>query len=285
MTFGEKLKKLRVEQHLTQEQIAEYVGISRRAYISYEQNNARPRKYETFQKLAQILKCDVRYLSDEKNFISSVESSFIETMATVLISAFAPFPVRAISQVANAYSQKTAPTNSSNSDYSESVNQVNKFLSLQQEKLNQFRAMSLGIIASTAAERNSSFLQIPLQRLETFGDKPEACAKLSSESLSSWWFIFWTEISQIEERFRIAPKDRASMLMARLITMEPDSRRKTSIVVDDSSLADELQKLYKANSFRGNLTVILVDCAQVKIVRENLISTYSNLPEQIFMLT
>ena len=74
------------------------------------------------------------------------------------------------------------------------------------------------------------------------------------------------------------------MLMGRLVTMEPDSRRKLSIVVDDADIAEELRKMKGVNSFRGNLTVILIDKKRVKIIKENVISTYENIGDGFLMI-
>ena len=151
---------------------------------------------------------------------------------------------------------------------------MNKLLALQEERLNQFRATALGIIATAAAEKGISFQQMPVQRLETTGDKPEACAKLFEQNLSEWWFLFWTKVPQLEENAFMTARDRASMLMGRLVTMEPDPKRKTSIVVDDRELAGELKKMYGSNSYRGNLTVVLIDRKDVRISHEDVISLY-----------
>ena len=56
--------------------------------------------------------------------------------------------------------------------------------------------------------------------------------------------------------------------------MEPDPKRKTSIVVDDRELAGELKKMYGSNSYRGNLTVVLIDRKDVRISHEDVISLY-----------
>lgn len=59
ITFGKKLKALRINQGLTQEEMASKLGISRRAYIPYEQDKTRPRNKETYRKIADILNYDV----------------------------------------------------------------------------------------------------------------------------------------------------------------------------------------------------------------------------------
>ena len=275
---------LRTRQELTQEQVAEYVGISRRAYISYEQSNARPRKTETFQKLSEILNCDVEYLKDEKNFASAIESGFMDTMATVLVSALAPFPVRVATQAANLYAKKALSEKSSNKKHLEPTNQLNRLLTLQEETLSQFKAIALGIIAETAAEKGISFQQTAIQNLKTAGDKPDACALLLNQPLSQWWFIFWTQVPQLEDTALMTARDRAAMLMGRLVTMEPDSRRKISIVVDDADIAKELRKMKGANSFRGNLTVILINKKAVRIINENVISAYENVCDEFLIM-
>ena len=78
-------------------------------------------------------------------------------------------------------------------------------------------------------------------------------------------------------------RDRASMLMGRLVTMEPDPKRKTSIVVDDRELAGELKKMYGANSYRGNLTAILIDQKEVEISHEDVISLYEIDRDDLFV--
>ncbi len=71
MTFGEKCKKYRTEQKLTQEEVAAAVGISRRTYINYETGNKLPRNAKTVDQLAaffgvtpeELLLQEERYLS------------------------------------------------------------------------------------------------------------------------------------------------------------------------------------------------------------------------------
>ncbi len=77
MTFGDKVKAARIKLNLTQEEAAERIGISRRAYISYEQDQARPRGVEKYKKLAKTLEIDINYiLTDDEYFIASAEEEF-----------------------------------------------------------------------------------------------------------------------------------------------------------------------------------------------------------------
>lgn len=77
MKFGEKLKKLRTEKKLTQDEISAAIGTSRRTYISYEQEGRYPRKREVYAKLAETLGCDVNYLMTEgEEFITNVGEQY-----------------------------------------------------------------------------------------------------------------------------------------------------------------------------------------------------------------
>ena len=65
MTFGEKVKKARKELGLTQTELGEMIGVSRRAVTAYETDVALPRTKGTYYKLAEALKVDVNYLLTE----------------------------------------------------------------------------------------------------------------------------------------------------------------------------------------------------------------------------
>ncbi len=71
MKFGEKLKALRAERRVSQEEAARAAGISRRAYGSYEQEGVYPRNREIYVKLAALFGCDVNYLlTEDEDFVS-----------------------------------------------------------------------------------------------------------------------------------------------------------------------------------------------------------------------
>lgn len=77
MKFGEKLKKLRTEKGLKQAEVAATVGVSRRTYISYEQEGRYPRKCDVYAKLAETLNCDVNYLmSENEELITGVSEQY-----------------------------------------------------------------------------------------------------------------------------------------------------------------------------------------------------------------
>ncbi len=65
MSFGEKLKTVRLSLNLSQSELAEKTGISERSLYTYEQTNTMPRS-GNIRKLADALNVSVSYLLDEE---------------------------------------------------------------------------------------------------------------------------------------------------------------------------------------------------------------------------
>ena len=62
--FGEKVKAERERLGLSQEELANYLGITRRAVVSYETSGAIPRE-KTLRKISETLGVTMRYLTDD----------------------------------------------------------------------------------------------------------------------------------------------------------------------------------------------------------------------------
>lgn len=65
MTFGEKLKTVRLSLNLSQSELSEKTGISERSLYTYEQTGILPRS-NNLRKLAEALNISVSYLLDEE---------------------------------------------------------------------------------------------------------------------------------------------------------------------------------------------------------------------------
>ena len=65
MTFSDKIKRAREVAKLTQQELADSIGVSKRTIASYESQGAVPRR-STLAKLAAALKVSVKYLSDDE---------------------------------------------------------------------------------------------------------------------------------------------------------------------------------------------------------------------------
>ena len=76
MTFGEKLKELRIRKGWTQAELAHNIGKQRRAIIRYESGESYPRR-EDYRRLAELLDVDVNYLlTEDEEFMSGVREQY-----------------------------------------------------------------------------------------------------------------------------------------------------------------------------------------------------------------
>ncbi len=65
MNFSEKVYEQRKARHLTQQELADAIGVSKRAVAAYENENVLPRA-RTMRKLANVLMVSYEYLSNEE---------------------------------------------------------------------------------------------------------------------------------------------------------------------------------------------------------------------------
>jgi len=75
MTFGEKVLNKRLSLNLSQNELAEQIGVSSRSIHSYEQEGVLPRT-AILKKLAAALNVSIAYMMDEEE--SAVDEAFIE---------------------------------------------------------------------------------------------------------------------------------------------------------------------------------------------------------------
>lgn len=77
MTFGEKLKKYRIEAGMTQQELAHKANISTNTIMNYESGRTYPKKRETYVQLAEILGVNADHLHNENDeFLSDVTAAY-----------------------------------------------------------------------------------------------------------------------------------------------------------------------------------------------------------------
>lgn len=70
MTFGEKLRELRLQNGISQTELGKEIGVDLRTIRSWEVEGRCPRKQVIYQKLAESLGCEMEYLlTDKEDFI------------------------------------------------------------------------------------------------------------------------------------------------------------------------------------------------------------------------
>ena len=99
MTFGEKVRSLRKEKKMSQQELASMVGVSYRTIRSWEVEGRFPKQNVLYQKLADALQCDVSYLmSENEAFITEASEQFGNRGA------------RQAQQISVSYTHLTLPT-------------------------------------------------------------------------------------------------------------------------------------------------------------------------------
>lgn len=77
MTFGKKFKAEREKRNLTQQEVADALGINRRMITRYENDISFPRTKEAYRKIADYFEVDVNYLlTDDESFVVSATEQY-----------------------------------------------------------------------------------------------------------------------------------------------------------------------------------------------------------------
>ena len=65
MTFGNKLKQIRIGSHLTQEQMADIIGVERKTIARYENDESVPRSAKTYERLAEHFNSSIDFWKND----------------------------------------------------------------------------------------------------------------------------------------------------------------------------------------------------------------------------
>lgn len=95
MTMGERIYQLRKQQHMTQAELAQRLGIGRSAVLKYEKGEVQNIPYDTIKKMATIfgvtptyLQCfeqwDEEQLSDEVGLIERIQAKWGKGMVFLM---------------------------------------------------------------------------------------------------------------------------------------------------------------------------------------------------------
>ena len=77
MTFAEKLRDLRNQNGISQTQLAKEVGVTLRTIRGWEIEGRFPRNHALYEKLAEVLGCEVSYLmTDKEDFILKASDQY-----------------------------------------------------------------------------------------------------------------------------------------------------------------------------------------------------------------
>ena len=270
MEFGEKLKKLRKAKGLTQKQVAKELGFTDRAYASYEQDNIRPRKRETYDKLAEVLGCDVNYL-----LVEDSPHDYRLGYGLIALGALMMGPPAWVTLAAGTVVGATYKGNKATKVSVPGDSETTKMLELFRKKQDLFQATAMGIIVKALTAKNIVFRIGNKSMLSELRIQPKEFITIEGQSIESWWFDFFS--SKDADPHELSNEQKvlqARALFTPFSAVNADPNRKVSIVVDDKDLFDELSKMKGNNSYRGLITAILIDADKVEIEREEPLSFF-----------
>ena len=138
---------------------------------------------------------------------------------------------------------------------------------------NKFKVTATGILFAALASKGIIFQPGNMQNVDTFGFRPDDYINILDQEINSWWFKFGVPLPN-KEGLPIPYSDQANAIIQQIITAKPDPKRKVSFVVEDPKTFAVLKQYAGHNSYRGNLSVILIDTENVTIRDEALLSTY-----------
>ena len=77
MTFGEKFKAEREKRGLTQQEVADALGLNRRMITRYEHDLSFPRYKDAYKKIADFFEVDVNYLlTEDEEFVVQASEQY-----------------------------------------------------------------------------------------------------------------------------------------------------------------------------------------------------------------
>lgn len=275
MQFGERLKELRKRRGIKQQEVADAIGVSLRAYAAYETKNIRPRKRETYDKLAKVLGCDVNELLVDDSVRLKANPMFFAGLGLLGLGTSLTGPIGAIAAAALtpvAFSIYKAMGDGET--FEEWQTEQNRIALQSEKRVKQFSNAALGIILTQLGRRGVRCQVGDVQDLEAGHWVPDDYILVESPSVDEWWLVFFCEANRKNDQFFIHDMDRAYMLFNRFGPTVPNPRRKASIVTDDKEIFTELCSFKGRNSYRGNLSVILIDAEETEVIQEENISSF-----------
>ena len=282
MKFSEKIKKLRREKGMTQEEVANAINISRQAYNAYEKGDVKPRTRATYDMLAKVLECDVEYLLKEDVREENMKAVSLMTMLATTIPVVGPALMAGVVATMAGNTNKKIKALEVN-DISE-VREKASALSMRNieeynKYLRQFSAVASGLILGNLAQKGIKFNMDNAMEFQTKHNEDMPVIYLEDKLLDTWmikYCVFCEDDRGLDEFI----KQMASNIISEFVFLPQSEKRKVSIVVNKRELFDYLEKLTKNFSYRGNFSIILIDMGEVRIVDEVYVTTYDNVNEK-----
>ena len=138
----------------------------------------------------------------------------------------------------------------------------------------RFEAIASGVIYNKLAKTSIMYTPGQNAELDVRGYRPDMYVRLTDCAIEEWWFDF-KAIKDIRKGNRAQIRFYTRVLFRNYLLIVPDRNRKLSIVIDDEEVFDEAVQSYKEKtSYRGDLSIILIDTDEFCVLREEYIAFY-----------
>lgn len=284
MNRGDILREKRKMKGCTQAVAAKGTKVALRSYVSYE-NGKEPRDKMFWARAAKFFDCDVEdfgvSISEDDAYDSyyrarsrdNTTKVALTTVGSTLLGFTIGGPPLAIVSLSLALASYTAGRYVGRKDALKKAAEENEALQEIIENHNRFTRSAKGIIYLALIERGIQ--PKPVEPPEdTAVPWPDEVIEVDSGTIKNWWLCFEEGVvDKGDPNANLENEIRADELLARFWNFAPDPSRKASVVVEDESLFEKLVK-EKGGSYRGNLSAILVDTEEARLVREEYLTTY-----------
>ena len=260
MKVGKTIETLMYENHLNQKELAKKSGLTEAAISNYISGKRNPNATSVL-KIAEALNTSPeKILGDSKNLSETV---------TALLPIFSLGALSPLASLGGAIAAGAMLASKKNK------NSNNQILLDYEKELLRFKKIAISEINNILFYSNIKFRYVKDVKQEK-GLTPDHCIEMYEENLTSWWFIFWKESNKIAFNQKMSKEDRAEFLLSKFMLTTPDKKRKSSIVINDLDLYKTFCDLKGYVSYKGNLSVILVDEEEMEILDEDYISYYDD---------
>lgn len=148
-----------------------------------------------------------------------------------------------------------------------------------QKKNQQFSAIASGIVYSQLAQKGIRFRPGNKERLDYRLNEEDSVIFVEEEEIEEWVFSIVCMSDEDKDLNGFIKKTAPNTFM-RFFFLPENKKRKISIVVNDEELYKVFTGFKENNCYRGDVSVILVDEKQVRVVKEEYIAYYdTEMPE------
>ncbi len=138
-----------------------------------------------------------------------------------------------------------------------------------------FRNIAEGIILKSLLKKEMEFTNSSeaIEQSNNHKIRYDMCLKLKKEEIKEWWIEF-KFLDSARKSSRMMGRRIINMIFGRLLSTPSKKTRKISIAVNDPVFFDQISEYKNQTSYRGELSVMLIDTDNFKVEKEVYLSHF-----------